>query len=350
MLTGRYPVEARTLDELRERHGRGDRVPLRTRRPDLSAALVRAIERATEPDPARRLTSAAAFEAMLGDARGRPAARGGFVWVAGSALALVALAALVPLLRHRSPAEPADSAARARLAPAPGRAAQAPQAPAGAGPAVGASGASAASPSGAIAPPTSPLRAEAPLAAHARWFRVRGDSATPLEDGGRVAPGDRLYLDYHGDGTAHVYVLDEDDSGKIFALFPLAGSDLANPLHGGETLRLPGRSGAKHMTWQVTSPGGRETFLVLASRLPLAALERVLASAEPARPGHAVEVPDLAPMLPTDLRGVGLVSTRALPVTPELRARLREVFEHTVRADRSGSVWGELLQVDNPAP
>ena len=51
LLTGAYPVEARTMEELLDRHRRGVRVALRDRRPDLPVTLVATVERALEPDP-----------------------------------------------------------------------------------------------------------------------------------------------------------------------------------------------------------------------------------------------------------------------------------------------------------
>ena len=367
MLTGRYPVEAGTLDELRQRHTRGERTPLRSRRPDLPPGIVRAIERATEPDPARRLASAAAFESMLGESMAHPAA--GRAWIVPSVTAVLALVVTAALLlrghrdehastpRETTPTSGIDVSKAARSTDGGASAVTDPEAARFVGPTqpVAAPRKAVDSHSGLTPPPRIPVAVPAGdheaarLRVDVRWYRVHGDATQPLDDGGRVEPGDRLYLEYRCDESAYVYVLNEDESGQVYALFPLSGSDLTNPLRGSESLRLPGRAGEKPMTWQVTSARGREIFLVLASRRPLAALERLLADIEPSRPGHDVELPDLSRRLPADLRGVGRVDTRALPARPATRARLRGVLEHTVRAEDDGDVWGELIEVENPA-
>ena len=59
----------------------------------------------------------------------------------------------------------------------------------------------------------------------------------------------------------YVYVVNADDAGKSFRLFPLAEYGLSNPLGPSKTDRLPddGRN------WLVTSEGGREHFMVMVS-------------------------------------------------------------------------------------
>jgi hypothetical protein len=70
LVSGEFPVEAASVEELRERHAAGARVPLRERRPDLPAGFVRAIEQALASDPAARFASAATFERALDASRG----------------------------------------------------------------------------------------------------------------------------------------------------------------------------------------------------------------------------------------------------------------------------------------
>ena len=96
-LAGEAPIEADTLPDLLEAHRQGRRSRLRDARPDLPAALVAAIDRALDPDPAKRYASAGEFEAALAGAR-KPS------WVpalAAAALAAVAIAALA-LLRPQT--------------------------------------------------------------------------------------------------------------------------------------------------------------------------------------------------------------------------------------------------------
>jgi TolB-like protein/tRNA A-37 threonylcarbamoyl transferase component Bud32/Tfp pilus assembly protein PilF len=65
LATKSYPVLATTVDDLRQAHATRTRARLRDRRPDLPDQLVRVIERAIAPEPARRFESAGALEAAL---------------------------------------------------------------------------------------------------------------------------------------------------------------------------------------------------------------------------------------------------------------------------------------------
>ncbi len=68
ILSGKYPVDGRTVDEIRAAHDVNSRVDLRATRPDVPAPLASAIERAIDPVPDRRFQSASAFGAALRDA------------------------------------------------------------------------------------------------------------------------------------------------------------------------------------------------------------------------------------------------------------------------------------------
>jgi hypothetical protein len=68
LVSGTHPVSARNLEQLRTAHAEGRRTPLAARRPDLAPTVREVIERACDPDPDRRLQSAADFEQALRDA------------------------------------------------------------------------------------------------------------------------------------------------------------------------------------------------------------------------------------------------------------------------------------------
>ena len=59
LVTGQYPVEGRTIDEIIQAHVRGRRKPLAERRPDLPDDFIRIIDRAIAPDPDARYETAA---------------------------------------------------------------------------------------------------------------------------------------------------------------------------------------------------------------------------------------------------------------------------------------------------
>lgn len=65
LVTGKVPVTARSLDEVRKAHEAGKTRRLRDERSDLPGAFVQIVERALSPDPARRFESAGAFEMAL---------------------------------------------------------------------------------------------------------------------------------------------------------------------------------------------------------------------------------------------------------------------------------------------
>jgi serine/threonine-protein kinase len=65
LVTGGFPVEAGSLAALVEAHRRGDRRRLRDERPDLPESFIAIVERAIDPDPAKRYASAGQMEAKL---------------------------------------------------------------------------------------------------------------------------------------------------------------------------------------------------------------------------------------------------------------------------------------------
>jgi len=92
MLTGSYPIRGTTVGDVCDAHDRNERIPLRTLRPDAGQTLLRAIERACDPEPERRYANADALSRDLaaGDAR-RGMMR--YRLAAAAAVLLVALAA-----------------------------------------------------------------------------------------------------------------------------------------------------------------------------------------------------------------------------------------------------------------
>ena len=70
LVTGRYPVEAKSISELRERLARGERPTLGQVRADLPAAFVTVVEKALAPDPSARFGSAGDMERALAESQG----------------------------------------------------------------------------------------------------------------------------------------------------------------------------------------------------------------------------------------------------------------------------------------
>ena len=62
-----------------------------------------------------------------------------------------------------------------------------------------------------------------------------------LRQGARVVPGDRLFLEFESSQPVFVYVVNQDEQGEGYLLFPIPGNSPTNPLPPGQSHRLPGR-------------------------------------------------------------------------------------------------------------
>jgi hypothetical protein len=67
LVTGAFPLSASSVPDLISAHKTRARRHLRDRRPDLPSSFVSIVERAIDPDPARRFASAGEMEAVLAD-------------------------------------------------------------------------------------------------------------------------------------------------------------------------------------------------------------------------------------------------------------------------------------------
>jgi serine/threonine protein kinase/tetratricopeptide (TPR) repeat protein len=88
LLTNAYPVRADGVRDLRHAHDRTASPKLRAARPDLSRKVTAVIERALDPEPARRYASAEALTAALTALRARPRL---VRWARGAAMAAAVL-------------------------------------------------------------------------------------------------------------------------------------------------------------------------------------------------------------------------------------------------------------------
>jgi len=272
-LAGTPPFEPASLEELRDAAARGPAMPLASARPDAPPALVQAIERAMAKDAGARFPDAEtlvrAFDAIPVDAALHRPPRARRTWVA--AVALIAAGLLVWMTLNRKPAAVGSPAA---LAPAP-------------------------SPTYDVA---------------ATFHKLGDDGRTVLASGDRIEPGDRLALDFRATRPTWVYVLDADDRGECYLLFPQPVFDRANPVPADSALTLPGTRAGVESAWTVTSRGGREHLLVIANPEPLPELEATLALLPAPVPGRPVDYARVQPETLERLRGIGGVGR--VPAAP----------------------------------
>lgn len=171
-----------------------------------------------------------------------------------------------------------------------------------------------------------------------------------LEPGARLALGDRLALEFKGTKDLHLYVIDEDDHGRAYALFPLPGLEIRNPLAAGRTHVLPGVQQGQDTFWKVDSTGGREHLLVLASLERLVEFEAEMSRLpRPAEGSSAMSVPAKAIVR---LRGIGGLARSSPPsAAPGTGTRLFELAESLAgRSEVVQGPWLRRIDLENPAP
>src|SRR5262245_13057520 len=248
LVTNAYPVEGKTRAELERAHRNSERKYLRDARPDLPDDFVRAVERALSVDAKERYATVGAFEAALAhfnDARPAPPPVPPPVPLPKPMLlvaaALIGATSLAGVIYWKWPGS-ITPAAVTTLAPTSSTG--------------GASAVAAGSPSTAAA--------ESAYQIDTALYRVRGTSEQRLRPGEVVAPGDSLFAKLRVSIPAYVYIVNEDDQGASYLLFPLPGQAVTNPLPAGISNRIPGTRDAE-VNWQVDAAGGREHFLIFAS-------------------------------------------------------------------------------------
>jgi hypothetical protein len=144
--------------------------------------------------------------------------------------------------------------------------------------------------------------------------------------------------------SAHVVVLDEDLAGRAFVLFPLPHLDLQNPLTAGVTLRLPGSVDDEGRYWQIDTPGGTETLLVIASTEPLADVMAAIAAV----PRSGEEPPELTDELRGRLRGIGSLAGPDSVGPAAGRGRIAELADVlAARAGEDPGLWTWTVQLHN---
>jgi hypothetical protein len=169
-----------------------------------------------------------------------------------------------------------------------------------------------------------------------------------LESGASVAPDDKLFLTFSASRDLYVYVLNEDDRGEVHLLFPLGSSELVNPLRGGQPHRVPGFRAGKALNWQVSSTGGQEHLLVIASPERLSELENVLGAVPQAQQAQLTD--DSRDRYPHSqpVRGIGGLAEEEVSGAVAVPASLLSQVLRLVESESSSpGIWIRRFDLGN---
>lgn len=252
----RFPVEGESVGVIAGAHARGERTPLIDLRPDLPLPLIHAIERSLAPAPEQRFASvgklAAALSAVIAEPHSpdsrSPRWRRVWPWLSAGLLLVVAV-----FLSNGW---------------------------------------------------TSGVRST-----ELSWLLNQDGAVRILQQGDRLDVDQGLALQLQLDRPRHVYIVNQDGDGARFALFPLAGAELRNPLPAGKHV-LPGKVDGASVDWRLTSRGGREYFVVVLSDQPIVELAELQLTE-----AGAIDSTSLA--MSSTVRGVGGLSERTETVAPD---------------------------------
>jgi serine/threonine protein kinase len=327
LVTRSYPVAGHSVIALVDAHQRGERRHLRDARPDLPDDFVRAVERAVAPDSRERFASLGQFEDALVRVTSPPQAapeapvvpepwlpaslrRWGLPLAASLVLVAVGIGVLWFASRGSEPRVVA-------IDRAPETSARAEASPAGA--------------------------ASNLYDIEAAFFRAGRSGDERLLPDARVSPGDELFLKLQASVPLHVYVVNEDEKGATFLLFPLRGEGPTNPLPAGQLVTVPGAT-----RWLVSTPGEREHFLVFASPEPVDSLEETFARLPSPRAGVPIGPAELPRATVERLRGVGGLTPA--PAAQRGEAVLSRLFTSplTEALEHTRGLWVRQLTLENP--
>jgi len=318
LVTQTYPVDGADRTEIEHAHSRGRVKLLRDARPDLPSGFVSAVERALSHDPKDRPQTAGAFEAMLTGTKQSPQ-----WWRYAAAAAAITVAVGVPLYwmaTGRGTSQPQPDAPSAQTASS--------------------------TPSSVPPPPVAPVQ---DYTVKAVLFRDRNGSETPITDRTTLRAEDHLGMTIEASRPVYAYVLNADDTGRLYRLFPLPEHKLDNPLDAAAIHRLP----SKTDNWTVTSDGGREHFVVIISPSRDEAIDTMARMLPPVTSATTVE-PAAMPTRSIDvLRSVGGLASRPAPLQAQASGPKPLWFDDaeklTGNVERASGAWIRRLTVPGRA-
>ena len=374
LASGSYPVSARSVAGLRAAHQRRDVKLLRDVRHDLPDSFVQIVERALAWDTKERFASAGQLEQALANALGveGQAASPGTSEAAGTAsrrgkarhparlaiaagLGVIALAIIVVLpwwllsgiWRSSTPAHVSPDGPTEPAAEGSGKKTTAGAVPTGQG--------STMAPASPVSSPLSTSLSRT-YSVQAALYRRTDSGDERLVPGARIAQGDELFLEVEASRELYLYVLNEDERGEAYVLFPWSKSSLENPLSPGRH-QLPGPpaekpaavQNASRILWQVTSAGGREHFLIIASPDRLTDIEADLRTVPNPQLTGQRRIATLSRSTKERIRGIGggVVRTEAESTVGSGRI-FERVKQLADQPEQARGIWIRQIDLENP--
>jgi Domain of unknown function (DUF4384) len=177
----------------------------------------------------------------------------------------------------------------------------------------------------------------------AAFYRVRSGDEERLTSTSRLRVDDELRLSVQTTVPAYIYVVNEDEKGNAFLLFPLPDGGQLHPLPANRPVRLPPGD-----NWLVNSVGDREHFLIFASTDPLTAFDEVFKKLPAPQRGQRKPPAVKLPSATIDtFRGVGGLA----PTQPrrDIGARFRDLFTTPLEGrETTQGMWVRQLTIANP--
>jgi hypothetical protein len=181
------------------------------------------------------------------------------------------------------------------------------------------------------------------------FYAFRNGQAVPLTQGSRVRLGDKLFAHVNASRSVHLYIVNRDDTGQSFLLFPLPGFSPGNPIPISQMTRFPGTSDGLQHYWNVTSAGGREHFFLYVSPQRLVEFEQLLAALPRAEVGRTVTSIPLSTSDIGILRSIGGLSAAASSTTPAAGTELADLQPLSDQTESATGVWARRMTLQNPA-
>ncbi len=182
----------------------------------------------------------------------------------------------------------------------------------------------------------------------ASFYARRNGGDVRLTQGSRVRPGDELFAVIDASKPVFVYIINRDETGQSFLLYPLSGYSPDNPVRTDQKVRLPGTRGGQQHYWQVHSVGGQEHFFLYVSPTRLVDLEPLLAALPRAELGRSVNNVALPASAIGLLRGVGGLSA-ASSETSSIGNELGDLQPLSDRNESAEGVWARRVSFQNPS-